>query len=138
MAAAVAFLLIASVALLSKVWPLEGELYDCKFIPNLQRTHLAVQFAGAVYVLEVGLRSYTNLEHRDSNGECCDGYENNYGRCWNHCDNIFTFCLRGSGRYGGARDLYCPLGKYAFHYHYDKITGIRIFFYGINPWPVSD
>ena len=135
MAAAVAFLLIASVALLSKVWPLEGELYDCKFIPNLLRTHLAVQFAGAVYVLEVGLRSYTNLEHRDSNGDCCDRYEDDYGRCWNHCDNIFTFCLRGSGE---VKDFQCPL---EFHYHYDKITfypGNRIFFFGTNPWPVSD
>lgn len=82
---------------------------------------LALQFlqmAEGTYRLEIRATSYSNPDHRDANGICCEiagrtsGCDPWYcGHC--HCDNRFNFCLRRPGTSRDDNAGNCPLGSYS-------------------------
>lgn len=57
---------------------------------------LSIQYsARADYILKIQLLSYASLPHRKYDGFCC-GAQDASG-CIEHCNNMFTFCLRPTG-----------------------------------------
>ena len=72
-----------------------------------------VQLTQADYVLEVRAHTYTNSDHRDSNGDCCDP------GCGG-CDNLFIFCLRRSSTANDGNSNNCPLDKYTTTSHIEN------------------
>ena len=84
----------------------------------MRRVLVHSQLSSAAYVLEVRAYRYTNRDHRASSGACCDvGIPR---LCFNQCENIFVFCLRGVNV--RDRDVgNCPLGKDRFRIDSDDI-----------------
>ena len=70
------------------------------------------------YRLEIRATSYSNPDHTDAAGICCEiaGRRSNCdpwycGHC--ECDNRFNFCLRPSGTRRDDNSGNCPLGSYS-------------------------
>ena len=71
------------------------------------------------YRLEIRAGSYTNSQHKDSDGICCEINRrsncDSFIRCglFCECDNRFNFCLRGQGTRHDDNAGNCPLGSYS-------------------------
>lgn len=132
--AMIAVLLLPIATLLSEV----GAVFIL-FIDKLLRQPI-MQPSSAAYVLSVRLYTYRNKQHKDSNGYCCDFYSKR--RCKDHCDNIFTFCLRGANiRDDNVHNCPLQIGNNQFSFYSDKINFPRNFirtFYSYQSWPVSE
>ena len=86
-------------------------------------------------MLNVRLYTYRNVEHKRSDGNCCDFYLGT--QCRSDCDNIFTFCLQGEND-----DQNCSLGRNSFHNFRDSINfpsddSSILSFSSHESWPVS-
>lgn len=82
-------------------------------------THaLQLHQAEGTYRLEIRAVSYSNSEHKDAEGICCEigGRTSGCDPWWCphcECDNRFNFCLRAPGTSRDDNPGNCPLGSYS-------------------------
>ncbi len=75
-----------------------------------------LQQGEGTYNLEIRAGHYSNPEHKEASGHCCESSRRSgcitwlCGHC--ECDNRFDFCVRRSGTRRDGNTGYCPLGSY--------------------------
>ena len=74
----------------------------------------SLQFVDSEGFIEVEFKTYTNKEHTDATGECCN---NEVSACRVACDNLFNICIGSNNQVS----ITCEAGFYQTRIDYDDI-----------------